>query len=861
LFRVLQGIGLPTWVAQRLWLGTLVFAAGTGVRWCARTLGASPAGALAAGMVYALSPYLLGYEHRTSVLLLPWAGLGWWVGLAVLSGRTPGWRYPALFALVAFTVGGQNATAVLLCGLGPALWLLHAALSRTVAPRVAAAAAGRIAVLTAAVSAWWFVPILVQAHYGADVLAYSETVQAVSVTSLASEVIRGLGYWLFYGGDITGRWAASSTPYLQNPGLIALGFAMPAIGVAAVAVLRWPHRTYLALLVVVGVVVAVGAHPFGEPSPLGAFIKGSSARSALILALRSSTRAIPLVLLAFSLAVAMVLTALADRVPRVAVPLAGLVCALAVLQLPSLWNGTLVDRVLRRPEALPSWWTDAAAALGAQGDSTRIFELPGAEFAAYRWGVTTDAILPGLTSRPVVTRDLLPLGTVPAMDLLFALDDRFQTGTVDPAAIAPVARLFGAGDVVLRGDAAFERYQTPRPEETWALYSGGVPGLGRPVTYGPFQPNVPAVPMIDETALSDPAIGTPVPPVAVLPVQQPDPIMRARDASRRVVVDGSGDGVVDAAVAGLLDGSSTVLYAASTPDVASLRAVASSAELIVTDSNRDRARQWRGSQDTVGYTEDGGLATLVNDPADQRLNVFPGAPDSARTLAEQRGAARVVASGYGTPDAYWPEDRPAMALDGDVSTAWRVGAGGPVIGERLRVELRSPQTVDHVTLVQPAGNRTITRVRVSTDVGRVDADLTHASLTPAGQTIALPAGPTDHVEIEILASNPGTLPSYFGLDPVGFSEVRIDGVRVDEVVRVPHDLLDALGPTSTNQPLAVVLTRQRVDPRRRWRDDDERALVRAVTLPSSRTFRLDGQVRLSGRAGSSRWHGPPASSR
>ncbi len=50
------------------------------------------------------------------------------------------------------------------------------------------------------------------------------------------------------------------------------------------------------------------------------------------------------------------------------------------------------------------------------------------------------------------------------MDLLFALDDRVQDLTLDPAALAPVGRLLGADTVWLSNDAAFERFRTTRPE-------------------------------------------------------------------------------------------------------------------------------------------------------------------------------------------------------------------------------------------------------------------------------------------------------------------------------------------------------------------------------------------------------------
>src|SRR5262249_29211561 len=155
---------------------------------------------------------------------------------------------------------------------------------------------------------------------------------------------------------------------------------------------------------------------------------------------------------------------------------------------------------------------------------------------------------------------------------------------------------------------------------------------------------------------------------------------------------------------------------ASYTDPAALRAaVPSGAPLVVTDSNRKRAEQWRGSQDTTGFTEDAGTGVLRTDDADHRLPVFPGAGPSSQTLALQEGGARAAATAYGEPNAYRPEDRADQAIDGDPATAWIVGDRGEVIGERLRVELPTPVSLDHLTVVQPHDrqyNRWITRLAV-----------------------------------------------------------------------------------------------------------------------------------------------------
>ena len=50
----------------------------------------------AAALVYQLAPYVLPYVSRTSAMLLPWAGLGWIVGLTVLAATRTTWRHAAL---------------------------------------------------------------------------------------------------------------------------------------------------------------------------------------------------------------------------------------------------------------------------------------------------------------------------------------------------------------------------------------------------------------------------------------------------------------------------------------------------------------------------------------------------------------------------------------------------------------------------------------------------------------------------------------------------------------------------------------------------------------------------------------------
>ncbi|MEO8264641.1 MAG: alpha-(1-_3)-arabinofuranosyltransferase family protein [Ilumatobacteraceae bacterium] len=835
-----EQLRVPDWVAHRLWIATLLFAGGLGVRWAARHLGLAGAGAITAAFVYQLSPYILPYLSRTSLMLLPWASVGWLVGLTVRSATRTKWRDPAIFALVIFTVGSPNATALAMIAPAPVLWLANAAWQRSVPWRRAVAAALRIGGLSLGVSLWWIAMLAVQGRHGADVLSYSETLEAVSFTSVSTETLRGLGYWLFYIRDPTGFATSASADYLESGRIIAIGFLLLICCVAGIALTRWSQRRYAAMLVLVGIVLAVGVHPIANPSPLMSRLATSS-RSTLSLAVRSSTRALPLSNLGLALGAGALATAastlIARRRPRLRLLAPSIVIWLAVLNLPALFDGGFVDPALERDQSPPAAWQQAAAALDDGSMEHRVMQLPGAEFGAFRWGYTVDPPLPGLTAKPLITRDLLPLGSPAAMDLLYALDDRAQANTLDPASIAPVARFFAADTIWVSNDMAFERFRTPRPELTNALFAARPTGLAEPTTFGTPTPNVPELATLDETALAKAVIGEPVPPVELVKVDDPAAMVRA--AKRLVVLAGSGDGIVDASAAGLLQGDEAVLYAA---DLGSTDRVNDADLVIVTDSNRDRAHQWRGTQDVVGFTETGGPGTdvLQRDSADQRLPVFADQSPTHQTTATVDGLD-VRATSYGEPFAYRPEDRPAMAVDGDPTTAWLVadrfdpiGQSIDVSGDLTGLSLQQSQ--------QSGASRMISTVRL--DFGNATAsvvDLGDASLHGGGQAIDVPPG-SSSVRITILAVAPRPGATDPGASAVGFAELGL-GSHV-ETVRLPDDLRSVASST----PMAIVLTRLRTDPLNRWRSDPEPRIIRQFDLDANRRFTPQIVLRRDARA-------------
>ena len=353
-----------------------------------------------------------------------------------------------------------------------------------------------------------------------------------------------------------------------------------------------------------------------------------------------------------------------------------------------------------------SYWSDAIAALDAGPHDTRVLELPGADFASYRWGDTVDPITPGLMDRPYVARELVPWGSPASADLLNALDRRLQEGVLEPSAIAPIARLMSVGDVVYRADLETDRFDLvaggPGLAAAHEPVGGQGPGHAGRVRHEPR--SAAALSQEDEIALALPPDSPDPPPVSVFPVRNAPSIVRAENAGAPLVVSGDGEGLVDLAGVGALDNGNVVLYSASyAGDTAALRREIAQrgSVLVVTDSNRKRGRRWGLVRDVEGATERADETALTTDEGDARLDVFPDAGLDAYTVVQSPERRSEHDARTGTASRTGRRCAGRSALDGDVDTVWHVGDHAAVDGEKIRIDLDRPVTTDHVNLVQP----------------------------------------------------------------------------------------------------------------------------------------------------------------
>ena len=219
--------------------------------------------------------------------------------------------------------------------------------------------------------------------------------------STAAEVFRGLGYWFFYGTDSLGPWFKASRHLHAVTAGARLSFAVPVLAVVAALLTRFRYRIFFVGL------VARRPRRVGRRAPVG-LARRSTAR--LFKAFTDDRRRAGDALDAPGRAAA---RPRARGVPRGRRGRALPAGAPAWRRRSPAWPDVLIvrqplaavdgsdarPRTSSAPRTSPRTGTTRASS-STQGDrDTRVLEIPGIDFANYRWGATVDPITPGLTDR------------------------------------------------------------------------------------------------------------------------------------------------------------------------------------------------------------------------------------------------------------------------------------------------------------------------------------------------------------------------------------------------------------------------------------------------------------------------------
>src|SRR6266516_1673906 len=833
----IRSLGVPAWVAVRLWRWLLLVVAGAGAALLYHSVTEqdqgpearrAPLGRVVAALVYAANPYAV-VGGATAPVLWPYALLPCMLLALAKAVRQPrSWTGPAAFALAVFAAGGTNAGVVpLFMLLAVPCYLAWVRLAQRLPWRDLARPALRCLGLALLVSLYWLVPALSARESAAAIAFNSQKPLDVAAVSSYAETLRGLGLWLTYGRSGDRLFTPAFAGYVTNPLIMLASFAFPVAAAVAALRSRSRARALAAILLAVAVPVMVGLFPTtGPPTPFARLLTRAFDRVPGAIAFRTTNKAGALAALAIALLIALgaaaSIEALRRRAPltRLLAPLLA-VGVLVAGTLP-LWSGGYAAQ----GSHLPAYWQQAAADLNASGAASRVLFLPGEVQSDYRWGLQVpDDLNVSLLSRPSVLRSTAPNGSDLQSNFLAALDVPLASGVPSGGVVSAMARYLGASEVLVRNDLAWERSGGVQP----SLLAKGLaadPNLRLERSYGRPGENTLAPGISGQTAL---------PPLQRYAVTSGSPaIVRAEPVEGALLVDGDSFALPSLASLGLLAKQPTFrLLGSMSPDEAAI-ALDDGAHIVLSDTIRRRI--W-----DLHHTIAAWSPTLPGDQSldgSSTLSLF--GDSSAQTVARLEGASSVSATSSGTVFGLVPWGKATSAFDGDPRTAWLTGNFGAAVGQSITLRLDHPVKRAHLPLHPVLGGPVqIASVRIHLDGGAIDAPVPAQSQV----TVKFPATTTQSVTVEITGTRGGP-----GLNPVGFWEIGVPGVQVTEVARLPERIrqiasgLDAGGRGRlAATPLDVVLARAAGDPSSAS-DDEERALNRQFWLPDARSFTVTGQA-------------------
>jgi arabinofuranan 3-O-arabinosyltransferase len=826
----LRYTGLPIWAVERLWHGLLLLAGAAGMVLLMDQLRGrrTVLAGLTAALVYVLTPYAFRYGLATTGAFVPYVLLPWLLLVTARWAGRPGLVGPVLFGLTTFLMGGGNGApqiyAVATCAL-LVLWLV--AVERSLSLVSALRFGLWSALFAVGLNAYWLLS-LSSSNVG-NALAFSEQSNQINLASSYSESIRGVGFWVYYGGDRFGPWAPSIQRFVTAPGFIVAEFAAPVAALLSAWLVRWRYRLFFLFLMVLAVLVMAGTFPVTSPTPFGRFLRFAYDHVPGSAGLRTTYKFGGALFLAMAVLIGVGMEAAwrwaSGRWVARTLVIAPLVVVLAVVGSP-LWAGSLYDPS-NATSGLPVYWERALRWLHDHEEGGRALFLPAAVQPAYTWGQLHDGVPQTDPDLAAVDPFRVPQGERYGSNLVAAAEWPIQhaLGSTDAAT---VYRYLGVGHVVLQNDLDWRRAGAVRPAGLQAVADD--PSLAAGPTFGTPGANV-------ERAAPD-ALTAPadrrerhLPPVQVLTVPSPLPTARA-ESLHPVLMSGDGFGIVSAAREGLLAGNPPILYSGTlaADQVAALGADHPS--IVITDSNRRRRWSFAGVRNNASATlpadQTGGDSSAV------AYGLFDGRVDT-QSVAVYEGVASITASGYGSPLGFQNELRPVNAFDGDPSTWWLVGGLGDPVGAWIQATFHEERPVDRARIVLPQ----LGFGRQVEDVGLEFSDGTSVrrTLHRGVNDLRFPSRTSSYLRLRVLSVTGDPFSNA-----VGFADVHVPGIAVREMIRTPTDLVvdaahdDRVRALLAAAPLTYLFERSRTGtPLTR---DEEPGIQRLFDVAADRSFGL-----------------------
>ena len=784
----LRESGLSVAATQHVWHAFLLTLAGTSaaafVRCFRPRIGVVH---VVTGLVYMFGPFAVGFllpsnlfqNYATAPLMMVLLYRG-------IHARSP-WRSAAAFALVVLFLGIVDPPGVLYIGLYLMIVAGYAVfVDQTTTVRLVLRWVARALPLTLLVMAGPLVAAALSQELFQQNVRETESPLTLNANSSWSESWRGLGGWLIYFRDQAGAVKPQARVFLTNPSVVAATFVAPALAAAALVFNRSRERILFGVLMLFGLLLMVGQYPISDPSPFGEGVRWLYDAVPPTQVLRSSYKAGSGAMLGMAALVGLAVAAVVDRAPRVVarlddrfgdvdprlavVPVIALTLVFATVTQPFWRTGLYDDTELK---AVPAYVYEAYAFVDEQPGDGRVLLLPPTNRAEYRWGSVNDDVIDALLDRPHVVEVPIHLSRPVPSTILTAVDASLRDDSYVPGSIANYATRLGLDFVVIRNDLLWESWDIPRP--SWYSSLRTDPSLELVAQFGDVGENTTS--FIDTSTEASAEMG--LHPMEVYRVVDPGSIVRIVPEGAPLLVAGDGESWPTLTSLGLLDAPSTTVTFTGDQSAAELAAALDAgAPLVVTDSNRRRADLITlAPEQTYTLAADGELDRAPYDLFET---------EAAETVAAYGDATNIVNVGNAdTTGVAQPWFRPAAAIDGDPSTAWLVGL--PIAAdEGVRIELAREHELGLIEIDladHPDSRREILGIDVTTSDGAVSA----ASIDDGIAVADISGRPTTSIEITIsLASSPGG-----GL--IGFDEIRIEGLRLEERLVAPADVFAHAG--------------------------------------------------------------------
>ncbi|HUC59065.1 MAG TPA: alpha-(1-_3)-arabinofuranosyltransferase family protein [Streptosporangiaceae bacterium] len=774
-YLIVELLKIPVWIAERLWLATLIGVGFAGLLKLARAVGiGTDRSQVVAGLVFVLWPTFTIVIGSTSAgiipgLLAPWAVLPL---VRVVRGKDA-WGWPVVRAAAASGVavlfmGGVNATSTLDALILPAAFILTQARGRRL---VMLALSWGVAVGLATM--WWVGPLLLQAKYSFDFLPYIEQSATTTATMSGASFLRGAGNWTAYF-NLGQPWVNTGWVAVTNPFMIMTAAIAAGVGLLGIARRDIPFRGWLRLSLGAAALIALA----GYPGPLGGlFHQPVDALLNLALApLRSVYKVEPAAAAVLALGVAHALVLRARRAAIIKDPahrilwhvLAAPVIAIVLFGLAYPY---VTGQVLNPGsfKSVPRYWYQAAAFIKRHSPDAPALVVPAAAHGTFLWGEPEDEPLEPLASSPWVTEGLVPYGGAGSQLLVTSLETAIESGEQVPGLAGTLDRS-GIRYVIVRNDLNPSALgYTPPQAVHQALRNSGfrrVASFGPLVTGAETDPGatqiqyaLPSYPSVEIFAAKG-APGAVSPAATALPV------------SKTVLVNGGPDALLQLAGQGLLKPGEPAVIAGD-------QLVSKSAIWAVTDSLPRADHSFGLIGDTPSYTYTAKQDNPSGDPlgaaGQPPRELLPVSAAGHQTVAVISGAASVTASSSGSWLAETPQIDPVNAFDGNLSTYWAEASPTTPVGQWIQVNFSHP-----IVLTGPIGIRLLvdgqlrpvaTQLAVRTAAGTVTSSVRRTS---ALQSLPVAMGETRTLRITITAAE-GQVPGGPG---AGITNVRIPGVTV-----------------------------------------------------------------------------------